>query len=172
MTELSCPRSVSASAVFRRASVLGAVIATVLAMTGEVRAGERLFLGELVPESVHVGWDQYRVNRNLNDQPVLLGGERCERFLLAHAPSRITFLLPEGATRFTATGLTSQEPGIWGAWFYEVWIDGELKFRSPSLENYPRKEIPIAVDIPDGAKRITLLVDDQGNNQRDHSIWA
>lgn len=131
-----------------------------------------MFLGNILPESTYVGWDAYRVNQNINAEAVLLDGKPCAHFLFAHSPSRLTFRLPEVARRFTATGIASQQPGIWGSWFYEVWIDGELKFRSPPLNSFSDRQVPIDVGIPEGARRLTLVIDDEGDNQRDHSIWA
>ena len=51
-------------------------------------------------------------------------------------------------------------------------VDGKMLFTSKVLESYSDKRAPINVMIPEGAKKIELVVDPCGDNNADHSLWA
>lgn len=142
-----------------------------------------LFLGDLSPLHSRVGWDIYRVNTlsvvDKNDGNYLtVAGKPCTEYLWAHANSRIEFAIPEGYTRFTATGIgfhndrSNMGHISPGTWTYAVEVDGKTHFTSEELRTYPNKELPMDVSFPAGSKRLTLIIDDRGNGNNDQSHWA
>ena len=144
-----------------------------------------LFLGDLTPRKADVGWFSYRVNQyDAHDiragRLPLIGGKNCTQFLLAHARSRLEFAIPEGYTFFTATGFgpttTMGKPVDHGSskksWKYAVQIDGQTVFESLELNTYPKGEVPIKLSLPGSAKTLTLIIDNCGDGNSDHSMWG
>ena len=86
----------------------------------------------------------------------------CDEFLLAPAPSKVVYAVPAGMRSFTAVGYCPAS----GRARFEVAIDGQPAAASPRTG-----VTPIAVELPEGAKTLTLSVDDLGDNARDFSYW-
>lgn len=86
----------------------------------------------------------------------------CHEFILAHAPSVVTYRVPEGMTRFTASGSTPS-----GAAKYEVWADGKRIYVSPEVGI-----VPIDVTLPARTEIIELKVDSLGDATFDYSYWC
>ena len=59
-----------------------------------------------------------------------------------------------------------------GSWNHEVFIDGIQVYESEPLCAYVKKEVSIAVDIPENARQITLKNSMLGNGNADHAIWG
>lgn len=142
-----------------------------------------LFLGDLSPLHSRVGWDIYRVNTlsvvDKNDGNYLaVAGKPCSQYLWAHASSRLEFAIPEGYTRFTATGIGfhNDRPNMGhispGTWTYAVEVDGKTLFTSEELKSYPDKELSMDLSFPAGSKRLTLIIDNGGDANNDQSHWA
>jgi hypothetical protein len=87
----------------------------------------------------------------------------CDEFLFAHAPSSVTYAVPEGMNRFTAIGYNVFSHSV----KYEVWADAQQVYESPQAGI-----IPIDVKLPRGTKTIELKVNDLGNGVNDLSIWC
>ncbi|MCX7422629.1 MAG: NPCBM/NEW2 domain-containing protein [Planctomycetia bacterium] len=87
----------------------------------------------------------------------------CDEFLFAHAPSTVTYQVPEGMSRFTAIGYN-----VYGHHVnYEVWADAKRLYESPQAGI-----IPIDVKLPPGTKTIELKINDLGKDWGDHSMWC
>ncbi len=87
----------------------------------------------------------------------------CDEFLFAHAPSTVTYQVPEGMTRFTAIGYNVLSNHV----KYEVWADAKRLYESPQAGI-----IPIDVKLPPGTKTIELKINDLGNSGNDASMWC
>jgi hypothetical protein len=105
---------------------------------------------------------------------IVVNGQLCKSFIFAHAPSKVVFDLPPDAKRFTATGVCpagippDRNPDFVGDWIYAVIIDGQQFFR----ERLGDRELAISVDIPTGARTITLVGDPNGRVNWDCLVWA
>ena len=155
--------------------------ATVAAPTQ--RAHPALFLGDLSPLHYQVGWDVFSVSQLAERYTqegcyVAAAGRPCSQYLWAHASSRLEFAIPEGYTHFKATGirLRNDRPGRSddgsGTWTYAVEVDGKPIFTSQRLHDYPNSELPIDLAFPAGSRRLTLIIDNGGDGNNDHSLWA
>lgn len=133
----------------------------------------KISLLDLPVSEYAVGFGDLWISKTLGNTQVFLRQQPCENYLFAHAPSRVVYDVPRGTLRFTSVGVhPSGDPNIVGSWAYIVTIDGKELFHSKALLDYPNLECPIEVDVPPGAKRIELIVDDLRNNFGDHAIWA
>jgi len=132
------------------------------------------FLSDLEPELANVGWATLGRNvvpREMNRTGVCRkAGKTYEKFIVAHAPSRLVYRLPENATRLTAAvGLTDSSGGH-GSVVFKVLGDGRELFRSETISG--RSEL-VTVDVGlKGVRKLELIVDDAGNGKSlDHSAW-
>ncbi len=137
-----------------------------------------LRLDDLIPTAQRVGFGSYRVNRYAKAAEdrgarILVGGNTCQHFLFAHAPSEVSFEVPPGYSKFTAVGIAPTQASRRNfSWNYQVLADGREVFRSENLGTYPNHEVKIEAELPVGTKMITLKTDNAGNTTDDHSIWA
>lgn len=178
---------IKSSLNLKKLAVLALLFSSLL--SGLSFAEEKVSLTELKPVQVKVGWGQYFTFKDGNcaehGQPPLvcqIGDKTAETGIYAHAPSEITFDIPKNSHRFEAIGATSANlpmvtPAngglrILGSWAYEVLMDGKKVYESEPLMAYERRQIPIQVVIPKGAKRITLKINELGHNACDWSYWA
>ena len=128
-----------------------------------------LFLGDLATIECQVGWGTLRVNEG---GEVQILGERCERFISPHPPSRVVYGIPEAFTRFTAIGTRfNAREAAHGTWRYEVRIDDQQVFQSKALHDEP-DGIPIELPLPEGAKRLEIRIDDYGDAYYDWAVLA
>ena len=103
---------------------------------------------------------------------VLLNGAPCDRYLFAQAPCAVTYIVPPGYTRFTATAIGPQFVGASvHSWTHRVLADDKLLFHSNSLETYAGKHAEVNVVLPPGTRTLTLVTDTNGKFP-DHAIWA
>lgn len=88
----------------------------------------------------------------------------CDEFIYAHAPSTLTFEIPDGMTRFSAIGYKE----IFHHHVkFEVWADGGRIYQSPVAGI-----VAIDVKLPPRAKVLELKVDDLGHRAGDQSFWC
>ena len=55
---------------------------------------------------------------------------------------------------------------------FSVVLDGKSVFTSNNPSEYDQKLVPINIMIPEGTKRMELIVDPCGDNVADHAVWA
>jgi len=67
-------------------------------------------LTELKWLSATSGWQEVRVNRTVDDQPIVINDKPLEG-IGAHSESVIIYQLPEGYETFTSTGYVTQDEG-------------------------------------------------------------
>ena len=87
----------------------------------------------------------------------------CSDLLWAHANSKISYDIPEGAQRFRAIGTGYRSRSV----RFAVQFDGKETYRSPIAGI-----VSIDVPIPAGAEKIVLLTDDCGDQQNDWADWC
>lgn len=128
-----------------------------------------VFLGKLVMKNPSPGVVMVKDEASGADKKVIMvEGTRCYEFLFAHAPSSVGYDIPPGAKQFTAYGLST---GYQSVKFF-VSVDGKKVFSSDMPTAYPNKLVPVNVMLPEGAKKMELVVDPCGDNVADHSVWA
>jgi hypothetical protein len=114
--------------------------------------------------SVEVGASVFAYNKAPWAPPIhFRDAQVCDEYLFAHAPSSVTYAVPDGMTRFTATGYNVRSCSV----RYEVWAGGKQIYESPQAGI-----VPIDVKLPAGTKSIELKVDAMGKNDYDHSFWC
>ncbi len=87
----------------------------------------------------------------------------CDEFLLAHAPSTVTYQVPEGMSRFTAIGYNVFSHSV----KFEVWADAKRVYESTEAGI-----ISIDAKLPPGTRTIELKINDLGNPLGDAGIWC
>ncbi len=125
-------------------------------------------LTKLVPTAQEGQWNVLVVDEKSSVKTVVIDGVKCVDYIMAHAPSSNSFKIPPGAKQFTAYGMSVSSQSV----KFIVNIDGKPVFTSKMPDAYPGSRAPINVMIPDGAKKIELIVDPCGDNNADHSLWA
>ena len=158
-------------------------------IVSNVHAEERIFLGDLKPMKIKIGFGSTNevVIRDgkapWTGLEFFVDGKPVKKGLCTHADSEIVFSIPAGARRFIAVctmpnfNRASHDVGgfdvLDGTWAYEVLIDGISVFESEHpLCAYVKKQLPIEVEIPENSRNITLKTYMLGNRHFDHAIWA
>jgi len=124
-----------------------------------------IYLGSLNPKKSE-GYD-IKIVKNEKDaeRVVMIDNARCFEYIWAHAPSDLVFEIPSGSKQFTAYALSQSSQAV----RFIVMIDGKEKF----AQEPGGKNIPVNVMIPEGAKRIQIIVNTVGSsNNAAHSLWA
>jgi len=100
----------------------------------------------------------------LNIRPVHLAKEEpCDEFIFSHAPARLTYEIPTGVKEFSAVGYNARSATT----RFLVFVDDEPAFASPVAGI-----VPIRVPIPDGARKLDLVVDPVENHSSDWAFWC
>jgi hypothetical protein len=120
---------------------------------------------ELTPLSRAVGYSFFGVNKAPNNPgPVrLLEETLCDEFVFAHAPSQLTYAIPEGTKEFSAVGYAALRPVR-----FRIYVDNHQVFSSRS----GCTATPIRVPIPRGAKKLDLVVDQGADSHDDWAFWC
>ncbi len=130
-----------------------------------------VFLGDLKPLPVEVPYKSI-ANDAWGVRSCLIGTRKCVTFVTVHPPGEFVWPIPKGALQFT-TVLARIDilQTFHSSWTYQILIDNKVVFSSPPLSER-RNGIPVVIDIPSGARRLTVLTDPLGDNQYDHAILA
>ena len=123
-----------------------------------------LSLCRLNPIAVKAWNNLYAVNKSLvNVWPVIPEQwQWCQEYIFSHAPSRLSYVIPRGIKVFTAVGYCAASGGHVA---FLVEVDGRVVFKQSG------SVVPVQIDIPDGAKELTLVIDHLGDPTSDHSFW-
>jgi putative heme-binding domain-containing protein len=99
-----------------------------------------------------------------------VAGLKAMHGVAADAPSRLIYAVPAGSRAFVArVGLDDAIPG--GAVGFEVRVDGRTEWTSDVLGS--GRAARVAIELPPGAERIELIVNDGGNGSaNDHAVWG
>ncbi|MDD3926205.1 MAG: discoidin domain-containing protein [bacterium] len=137
---------------------------------------KQLWLADLKPEKAEVGWIfPGKTWEDMKGEIKLFTGNDeglvCPKSLFAESVSDIIYKIPSGAEWFAAVpGIGAPDSGA--SVEFEVYVDGMLKYKSPSVVRVGQRLIPVVVNVSD-AKEIRLHVTDGGDGiVHDYSWWG
>ncbi len=139
------------------------------------RAERVLDATRLYPVTVTVGYGKFGVNENpnLNDATIralpVIDGRKISRYLWAHAPSKIEYVVPPGAKGFSAMGVFNDTNATDGAQFV-VLVDGRQVFTSRTIN--PGQTVDVNAKLPGNARRIVLQVKSVSTYRGDQTYWV
>jgi serine/threonine-protein kinase len=136
-------------------------------------AKDFVFLSDRAPQSEKVAWAEL----GLNTMPAVTGARECvkdgksfSKFIFAHAPSRVVYRLPAGATRFTAlVGLPQDGADKSHGCRFLVMANGRELFRSPVVLS-DTELVKVDVKLAN-VSTLELVADSVGDTTGDHSVW-
>jgi hypothetical protein len=124
----------------------------------------KLFLADLSPTSVSVGWGNFSVGRFTFSSPsdnihkgdqIILMGKRYDKGIFAHAPSLITYKIEE---RFSLLEIIAGKDGDCGnGVVFKITGDDKVIYESELSPSYPFAE-KLSLDIS-GVREIRLIAD-------------
>lgn len=128
-------------------------------------------------ETSYAGWSTIKINKSVNDGGLRLNNAGSamsfSRGVAAHANSMVEYDLSTlGAIRFTSyIGVCADGGSDASSVDFEVKVDGVSLYKSATL--YVNSAmVLVSVDIPKGAKTLTLLTTSAGDGENsDHSAW-
>ncbi|HUU86048.1 MAG TPA: NPCBM/NEW2 domain-containing protein [Phycisphaerae bacterium] len=127
-----------------------------------------LYLGDLTPTTKLQGYGRLRVDRSVEGGPIRLGGRYFLRGVGTHAPSTLTYDLPEGFGRFRAVAGVDRHG--YGRVELRVYLDEKQVLATGPLT---RDDEPVSIDVPlDGAGQLTLSAKALGSKKGDHVDWG
>jgi quinoprotein glucose dehydrogenase len=127
-------------------------------------------LGELAAVSATTGFGRIGAGRSCMDNPLRVAGKAYARGIGVHAPSRLVYEVPAGAKGFVSRVGVDDEARA-GRVGFEVWVDGRKAWGSGPIRAGTIDRT--YVEIPAGARRIELRVDDGGDGTNgDHADWC
>jgi len=143
-----------------------------------------LYLADLEPVKVEVGWDGFGVGKyTFSEGPILEGnilraknGKEFPYGLFAHAPSEVKYSLPENAITFSASiysdGYTEGDITCGGSAIFIVLLDDKEIYRSlPIIYNDTVNPIDVSVSVKDG-QMLTLITDPIDDMGCDLTVWG
>jgi hypothetical protein len=121
-------------------------------------------LTELDPDSTRVVQGEFHVNEPNRHRPVDLAEIRpCDEFITTHAPSLVTYPIPDGVKEFSAIGYCVRSATV----KFCVFADGRLLHESPLAGI-----VPIRVPLPRGTRSLELVVKPFDHRFYDMSNWC
>ena len=140
-------------------------------------SGTAVAVSDLKWSSQSNGWGPAEVDMSNGERPqgdglpLRIGSEEFDRGIGTHAPSRITFDVPDGCTVFLSDVGLDEEVGDQGTVVFEVFGDGTLLTTS-GLVFATDEAIPLAADV-EGVNELELVVTRGGDgNAFDHADWG
>ncbi|GAA0741084.1 DUF4073 domain-containing protein [Clostridium oceanicum] len=134
------------------------------------------YLSDIDYKSAKCGWRNIRKDTNVSGGEIILhsiyGKDTFQKGMTAHAPSEIVYDVEnKGYTNLESyIGLDNTSYTSSATVIFKVYVDGTLKYDSGVMGSKdPSKYVD--VDIKDG-KEVKLVVDSNGSNSSDHSVWA
>lgn len=131
----------------------------------------KLSLAALTPLSAVQGFGDLRSDRSVDGNPLRMRGRMFAKGLGTHAPAKLVYDIPPGATHFSAIVGIDDETDANGSAIVSILLDGRSQYESPPLRGDTE---PLVVRIPlGGSKQITLSAETTIDGQRfDHVDWA
>ncbi len=136
---------------------------------------EITYCSDLIPTGADVAYSTVLNNRSTDNHTITIGGRAFDKGISAHAPSAVTYAIPEGVNRFVAAAGCDDEVGNRDfTIIYSILIDG--KQIGPAVTLDVKMFYVFDLPIPAGAKELTLVAK-QGNsslhkNDSMHSEWG
>ena len=119
---------------------------------------------QMNPVTIKAWGNLYAVNKSLvNVWPVIPEQwQWCEEYIYSNAPARFSFSIPPEMKFFTAVGYCTASGGHVA---FMVEVDGQELFKQTG------SVVPVQVKLPEGARQLTLVIDDLGDRTSDHCFW-
>jgi hypothetical protein len=140
-------------------------------------ASYNIAISTLAPTTATNGWGPYEPDRsNGEDRPddgqtITLNGTSYRFGLGVHAPSKMAYDLRGDYRRFSSYVGIDDEEGAEASAVFEVWADGRLAYRSPTMTPNSATKL-VSLDVT-GVRTLELVVTDAGDGiHHDHADWA
>lgn len=113
----------------------------------------------------------YRIDENVEGQPIRLGGQVYDRGIGTASRTLIAYRLEPGDRRFQATIGVDERAGPLGSVVFRVLVDRGERLRSPAMSD---RDPPRSIDVDLSGGKILILITDFGDrgNIRDLADWA
>jgi len=131
-------------------------------------ASGTLSLINLLPTRAEVRFWQLLAGSHPEMRQVIIEEKLRTDYLLAHAPSRVEYDIPAGATRFTALGVSTSNQSC----TFSVAVDGKVMFASKSLVTYKHGVVDINVVLPKDGKKLALITTSVGDFNGCQTCWV
>jgi len=136
--------------------------------------GGKTKLGDILVNSVTIGWGTPQLNRSVLGTPLSIGGQEYQTGFGTCAISRIEISFPAKYKAFTGScGIDDvfQDRGSLGSVVFKVLHGEKVLFESPLMKGR-MKAVDFSVPVT-GLTSLTLLVEDGGDGiNSDHADWV
>jgi len=95
-----------------------------------------------------------------------IGSQECKEYIYAEANSKVSYDIPNGYTKFSATTYTYRSTSC----LFTIICDGKEIYKSKPLSTESNQIIKLR--LPRGAKKITLVTDGMGDIKLDQTCWC
>jgi hypothetical protein len=141
----------------------------------QVFGGRAEYLSDLKPAGykhipfLDLSWP-YHLDANCLGTRLRCGGAVYQKGIGMHSASRLTFPL-SGQKRFAAEACVDSHTAGRGSVVFRVFADSEQLYASEIIRG-DMPPVPISVDLPEGAKSLSLIVDfAERGDELDHANW-
>ncbi len=132
---------------------------------------ETVWLSALDLGQMATGWSVPKVDRNIADRPIRIGGSAFQRGVGTHAHSRFRIKLDGNARSFRSHVGVSDDVAGKGSVQFLIIADQKELWRSAPMKGGDAP-VPVELDMT-GIQILTLVATDGGDgNSDDHAIWA
>ncbi|MHB1561558.1 MAG: NPCBM/NEW2 domain-containing protein [Isosphaeraceae bacterium] len=113
----------------------------------------------------------YRIDENVEGQPIRLGGQVYDRGIGTASRTLIAYRLEPGDRRFQATIGVDERAGPLGSVVFRVLVDRDERFKAPAMTD---RDPPRSIDVDLSGGKILILITEFGDrgNIRDLADWA
>jgi hypothetical protein len=129
----------------------------------------KIYLSDMNHVSNHQAWGLLGINKNVNQNILVIGNMTFTKGLGVHAKSELNYSIPKGSRFFHAyCGLDKSVKSL-GSVQFKIFLEKKLVWSSDSIRSKSVTEVLVPLN---GEKDITLVVDPLGNNHSDHANWG
>ncbi|KRN88981.1 NPCBM/NEW2 domain-containing protein [Ligilactobacillus ceti] len=130
-----------------------------------------VYLSNLTPRFVHVGWSSLKKDTNLSGKPIELkvnGKDKIfKKGITAHADAKLIYQIPKNVNVFeTYLGVDDHQNGTVE---FKLYLDNDLVYTSGHVNRNNTKHIKLNVT---GKKELKVMIDTVGSASQDHSMLA
>ncbi|MDR2168846.1 MAG: NPCBM/NEW2 domain-containing protein [Planctomycetaceae bacterium] len=133
---------------------------------------DETFLDQLDLSQTTCGWQKTNPNKSVDNNPLLIGGQKFQRGVGTHAPGEIIVALPQSKGKFTAMVGIDDEVGTKGHAEFLVYLDNKQIWRSGFMSGgQPAKYCEIPFQTNNRQIRLAVVTGPEGY-AFDHTNWA
>lgn len=137
----------------------------------QLEEGKSFFLNDLPVESYTQSYSTPKHNQSVEGKNLCVGGRQYKQGIGTHAPSEISYKLPENAdSLFVFVGIDDEVYDN-GEVIFKILGDGKLLWQSPVVRGKDSK-LPAASISIYGYKLLTLKTEANGSDSYDHADWV